>query len=454
MSNMCDNFIMYEDNQSDFKMWQGLVGAHYTPYVDSIGNLSWTNNGGLPNPSTVNIAGKGLNIVGIVDEDTDLPETASNFDTYLVGTEDPYSAYIYDNGTWYNLGIIGQGEKGDPGEGVPSGGSTGQVLAKASGADYDTEWKTPDPGVNPATSAPLMDGTAAVGTSTKYAREDHVHPVYDQIVRPNLLDNWYFVGGGSQQGDGKFPINQRGQTVYSSNGFCLDRWQTEGSLTISSGYVTTGNVFLQGCETGLMNALLGKTVTLSCLRADGTLVSGQITLPGSYPGSVTKYQAATGLYMALYSGGGGQIFRIEGSQNIVAVKLELGTTQTLAHQENGVWVLNEIPDYNDEILKCQRYYFKLMDETNYLGQKADGNKIRMQITALNMAKSPTVSATDFYVIDENGASTLLSVSTVSVRHCYPNCIMLEIIPTTTFSYPDWRVLQISVAGTWEVAAEL
>lgn len=29
---------------------------------------------------------------------------------------------------------------------------------------------------DPATAAPLMDGTAAVGTSMKYAREDHVHP--------------------------------------------------------------------------------------------------------------------------------------------------------------------------------------------------------------------------------------------------------------------------------------
>lgn len=27
-----------------------------------------------------------------------------------------------------------------------------------------------------ATATPLMDGTAAVGTATKYAREDHVHP--------------------------------------------------------------------------------------------------------------------------------------------------------------------------------------------------------------------------------------------------------------------------------------
>ena len=30
--------------------------------------------------------------------------------------------------------------------------------------------------VEPATSAPAMDGTAAVGSSDKYAREDHIHP--------------------------------------------------------------------------------------------------------------------------------------------------------------------------------------------------------------------------------------------------------------------------------------
>ena len=35
-----------------------------------------------------------------------------------------------------------KGTQGNPGEGVPSGGTTGQVLAKQSGTDYDTEWTT------------------------------------------------------------------------------------------------------------------------------------------------------------------------------------------------------------------------------------------------------------------------------------------------------------------------
>ena len=35
----------------------GPAGPHFTPAVDGEGNLSWTNNGGLPNPETVNIKG-------------------------------------------------------------------------------------------------------------------------------------------------------------------------------------------------------------------------------------------------------------------------------------------------------------------------------------------------------------------------------------------------------------
>lgn len=36
---------------------QGSPGAVFTPHVDSDGDLGWTNNGGLPNPETVNIRG-------------------------------------------------------------------------------------------------------------------------------------------------------------------------------------------------------------------------------------------------------------------------------------------------------------------------------------------------------------------------------------------------------------
>lgn len=41
---------------------------------------------------------------------------------------------------------------------------------------------------------------------------------------------------------------------------------------------------------------------------------------------------------------------------VKAVKLELGSQQTLAHQDaDGNWVLNEIPDYGEQLRRCQRY---------------------------------------------------------------------------------------------------
>ena len=58
---------------------------------------------------------------------------------------------------------------------VPSGGTTGQILRKSSDTDYAIEWASitiP----SASSSNPLMDGIAAVGSSTNYARADHVHP--------------------------------------------------------------------------------------------------------------------------------------------------------------------------------------------------------------------------------------------------------------------------------------
>ena len=49
--------------------------------------------------------------------------------------------------------------------------------------------------------------------------------------------------------------------------------------------------------------------------------------------------------------------KIDDYISIKAAKLELGSQQTLAHQENGVWVLNEIPDFGEQLARCQRHQF-------------------------------------------------------------------------------------------------
>lgn len=61
---------------------------------------------------------------------------------------------------------------------IPSGGTQGYVLKKASATDYDVEWAAESGGstISPSDTSPVMDGTAAAGSSTAYARGDHVHP--------------------------------------------------------------------------------------------------------------------------------------------------------------------------------------------------------------------------------------------------------------------------------------
>lgn len=64
-----------------------------------------------------------------------------------------------------------QGLRGVPGEGVPAGGATGQILAKASGTDFDTEWLDNSAGgavdsVNGQTGAVALDADDISDAST------------------------------------------------------------------------------------------------------------------------------------------------------------------------------------------------------------------------------------------------------------------------------------------------
>lgn len=59
---------------------------------------------------------------------------------------DGQTPYI-SGGTWWigttNTGVAATGPQGPAGPGVPSGGTTGQVLAKVDGTNYNTEWVNP-----------------------------------------------------------------------------------------------------------------------------------------------------------------------------------------------------------------------------------------------------------------------------------------------------------------------
>ena len=76
------------------------------------------------------------------------------------------------------------------------------------------------------------------------------------------------------------------------------------------------------------------------------------------------------------------VYKIAGyyfDADIYAIKLERGGVQTLAHQDSsGNWVLNEVPDYGEELLKCiqstadsaDTYANKTIATTDYAVNKA------------------------------------------------------------------------------------
>lgn len=198
---------------------------------------------------------------------------------------------------------------------------------------------------------------AAVGRAlTGGALDTSVTNIGNQLgtfVRPNLLDNWYF---------GR-PVNQRGEKNYSNDWvYTIDRWQTSenSTLTVNNGSVSlTGSYFFEPLEE-IVDVLKGKTVTISLLFATGELEFATGVVPttwGSWS-SIAK-NGHVGL-----QGIGEDSTRLwllitDDAKNILAAKLELGPTQTLAHREGDKWVLNEVPEYGEQLRRCQRYYYQV-----------------------------------------------------------------------------------------------
>lgn len=200
----------------------------------------------------------------------------------------------------------------------------------------------------------------------------------------NLLDNWYFIGGGSQQGGGQFPINQRGQASYSGVGYTVDRWRlyrNDGQLKVLSNGLelttTTVGSAANAIRQKLEQPLPSGTYTFSALidqvgGGGGNTWSEILFRDGNNTflnASASTEGTGVQLISCTYTGSVAQTFDVNTKQSsagvtkckIIAVKLECGDTQTLARNTGTVanpqWVLNDPPpNYQQELAKCQRYF--------------------------------------------------------------------------------------------------
>lgn len=219
-------------------------------------------------------------------------------------------------------------------------------------------------------------------------------------TNPNLLDNWYF---------GR-PVNQRGQTEYTENAYIIDRWKSGVKKAIvANKYITlqsngTYSQIFQPFEL----QLAGKVVTMSTLinthsgHNVGMLLYDYANDKSYSPNFIvattanqwmvvsTSFRVADNapdkLNLIFYPD------RTEaGDQtvDILAAKLELGDTQTLAHKEGDRWILNEIPDFGEHLRRCQRFHLEL-PAIYWLPENADGTN-RLTIPIPDMRTIPVVT---------------------------------------------------------------
>ena len=163
----------------------------------------------------------------------------------------------------------------------------------------------------------------------------------------NLLDNAYFVGGGSQLGDGVFPINQRGQSTYTGGGTQLDRWKTweaNDVITLTANGVKFKSPNNNGMFQYWSEFPTTKTVTFSAI-IDGNIYS--VTLP---EGDTQYEYIGTGFKIGISRNGKCVYMNSQNTEILIAAcKLEVGTVSTLANDPP--------PDFGEELRKCQRYLY-------------------------------------------------------------------------------------------------
>lgn len=214
----------------------------------------------------------------------------------------------------------------------------------------------------------------------------------------NLLDNWYFP----------MAVNQRGDTSWTNGGYHLDRWfieaDADGAIDSDGFHIGSGVTVIQKRPLEEANNLLGKTVTVSCLLSDGSFGFATSVIPDEIPaGSIgvsANIKAGVIFGVSLFGNAKsyqfGRISNNSGNEIVVvACKTEFGPQQTLAHQdEDGSWVLNEIPDYGEELAKCQRYCY-VLDGSAYNPQfmfDANNNRLIGGISfPVTMRTTPSVS---------------------------------------------------------------
>lgn len=191
-------------------------------------------------------------------------------------------------------------------------------------------------------------------------------------INPNLLIN----------GDFRKPVNRNGKREYTGTGCTIDRWLVGGieKATLQDGFITISVTDSNSAYESMAQALPGKqfnnkrltasilyrskaAASLAMYNLTQNLWEAGIDLPTSSAWNLVTLTKTfveddfgndDAFGLNIYPSTIGQ--NLAGSIDIIAIKLELGNQQTLAHKDaDGNWVLNDPPDYDLQYLLCSQY---------------------------------------------------------------------------------------------------
>lgn len=242
-------------------------------------------------------------------------------------------------------------------------------------------------------------------------------------TNPNLLDNPWFT------------VNQRGVTSggFEDRVYRFDRWytsyasNTNGTWSWGANGVTltspnnSASLLMQ--KIASPELLDGKKLTASLLLTDGTILRGTVSFNHATNQTflihnLVRVQWLTGAFAII----------VLASQTIAirAVKLEVGDISTIANDAP--------PNYAEELLKCQRYFLRVLRTGGYSVDVAYGvadstTTARITIpTPVPMAKAPTVSMSGTVRIQGGGSGH--EVTNISNYQSITN-VGVQIHPTTS-----------------------
>ena len=265
-------------------------------------------------------------------------------------------------------------------------GRAGDVTAQAGDYTAAQVGARPDSWMPSAADVGAVDGATGQGSAVR-------------ISNRNLLDN----------GDFRNPVNQRGQTSYTGNGYGIDRWRVSTNNSTAAVSVGDGCIDFTSDASGTyinftsaVEKVQPGNYTLSFLVDDHTKAQ-QIYVQGGDSASVFDSNLLTLPFSVAETSAiavGIQKKAASSTLKIYAAKLEPGSVQTLAHQENSVWVLNDpLPNYAEELAKCQRYYQLY---TSAAQRPTNGADCRPVMRIANPSQGTiAISGTTYYFNDAN-----------------------------------------------------